>query len=119
MLLMKKPLHLGLAVCLSRTAEMERNIAQLTSLAERCAQTAEVDAWLWPVHCDYDAEAWASGTADEYRARSAILGHPVALVNNIKEGGAEGGAWLWQLGREKQALTPGQAGILRVELEKA
>ncbi len=73
-----------------------------------------VDAFLWPVHCDYTVETWAAGEHEAYRQRSQILAQPVFFVNNLRRADkeAKGGAYVWQQGRELAALEPGRAGFL-------
>ena len=78
---------------------------------------SQVDAFLWPVHCDYTIEKWAGGEREEYRKRSQILAKPVFFVNNLRlaADGAKGGAYVWQQGRELAALEAGREGFLSYE----
>ncbi|NLV98701.1 MAG: carbon-nitrogen hydrolase family protein [Clostridiaceae bacterium] len=77
----------------------------------------QVDAFLWPVHCDYTVESWAEGVHEAYRKRSEILAKPVFFVNNLRlaDDEAKGGAYVWQQGRELAALEPGIEAFLNYE----
>ncbi|MDD4324228.1 MAG: carbon-nitrogen hydrolase family protein [Eubacteriales bacterium] len=74
----------------------------------------QVDAFLWPVHCDYTSKEWNDSAGEDYRKQSQILAKPIFFVNNVRpdEDGAKGGAFVWQQGRELAAHEPGQEGIL-------
>lgn len=74
----------------------------------------QVDAFLWPVHCDYTVEKWTTGEHEAYRARSQILAKPIFFVNNLRleDDGAKGGAYVWRQSRELAALNPGQEGLI-------
>lgn len=80
---------------------------------------SQVDAFLWPVHCDYPVEQWTGGEHEAYRKRSQILAKPVFFVNNLRraDNEAKGGAYVWQQGRELAALEPGFEGFLSYEFK--
>lgn len=65
----------------------------------------EVDAFLWPVHCDYTTEDWEGGEFEAYEDRSAILAKPVFFVDNYRDPllgidpRAHGRAYVWQQGK--------------------
>lgn len=77
-----------------------------------------VDAFLWPVHCDYTVRKWQSGEADEYRARTAIMAKPVLFINNYvdAEDRAKGGLYHWCRGRTLDKLPMGETGLLYIDL---
>lgn len=79
----------------------------------------QVDAFLWPVHCDYTVEEWAVSAHQAYRDRSQILAKPIFFVNNLRpeDEGAKGGAYVWRQGRELAALEPGREGLLRYDFK--
>ncbi|MEL3908088.1 MAG: carbon-nitrogen hydrolase family protein [Treponemataceae bacterium] len=78
---------------------------------------AEVDAFLWAVHCDYTIERWEKDEHPEYKKRTTILAKPVFFCNNYTEDelSAKGGAYLWQQGKEIKALKAGKSGVLTFE----
>ena len=78
----------------------------------------ETDLFLWPVHCDYPVSQWHETEGEAYRQRSQILSKPVLFVNNYVDPAdrAKGGAYLWHLGRELDALPYGLPGLLHVEV---
>lgn len=79
---------------------------------------AEVDAFLWAVHCDYTTERWEKTEHAEYKKHTAILAKPVFFCNNYtaNELSAKGGAYVWQQGREIKALDVGKPGVLSFNL---
>ncbi|MDO5734226.1 MAG: carbon-nitrogen hydrolase family protein [Eubacteriales bacterium] len=82
------------------------------------AMDADVDAFIWPVHCDYESEFWQQEEKAEYAKRSAILAKPILFINNfVKEKNrAKGGVYLWQQGKTLAALEMGELGQLNLEL---
>ena len=93
----------------------------------------EVDAFFWPVHCDYDPQFWEAGEREEYRERGEILAKPVLFINNYRDpeteekapeskeaaempSYAQGGAYVWQQGKTLAALEMKRKGILLFEL---
>lgn len=86
--------------------------------AELQALSGRVDAFLWPVHCDYPLEDWENGILKEYREHSAQLLKPVLFVNNLHPlpERAKGGAYCWYRGRTLFSLPAGREGLLAVEL---
>lgn len=79
----------------------------------------EVDAFIWPVHCDYLVEEWSEKVHDEYRQRSQILAKPIFFINNVRQNieGAKGGAYIWQQGKELAGCDPGLECLLTFKLE--
>ncbi|NLC26137.1 MAG: carbon-nitrogen hydrolase family protein [Fastidiosipila sp.] len=79
----------------------------------------QVDAFFWPVHCDYTEEDWKESEHKAYRHRSQILAKPVFFVNNFRTEAdeAKGGAYVWRQGTELAALEPGQEGLLRYDFK--
>lgn len=77
-----------------------------------------VDFFVWPVHCDYFLDRWERTEKELYRERSAILGKSVLYCNNWKpeDEMAKGGAYHWHLGREIASLSPGEPGMLMIEI---
>lgn len=78
----------------------------------------KADAFLWPVHCDYDVGSWQASEEAEYRKRSALLAAPVLFINNFTEeqDRAKGGLYHWHLGRTQARADMGQEAILLVEI---
>lgn len=77
-----------------------------------------VDAFIWPVHCDYSLEDWASSEKQAYQDRSQIMFKPILFVNNYvpDEGRAKGGAYCWLQGHTLAGQEPGHPGMLLVDL---
>lgn len=69
----------------------------------------KVDAFLYPVHCDYTVDFWENCEHKEYQKRSAILAKTVLFCNNYTEGKktAKGGAYVWSKGAELYSLGMG------------
>lgn len=78
----------------------------------------QVDAFIWPVHCDYSIEEWSSGERQAYADRTQIMFKPILFINNYVEdlGRAKGGAYVWLQGHTLAAQGAGQAGLLVWEL---
>ncbi len=78
----------------------------------------QVDAFLWPVHCDYRLEDWFASEKEAYRARSQIMFKPILYVNNYvaDQDRAKGGAYVWLQGHELAAQETGETGMLMWEL---
>ncbi len=76
------------------------------------------DAFLWPVHCDYDVGSWQASEEAEYEKRSQLLAAPVLFVNNYTEepDRAKGGLYHWHQGHTIAKSDMGQEGILLVEI---
>ncbi len=74
----------------------------------------KVDAFLWPVHCDYKVETWEKIDKADYIKRSEILAKPVLFCNNFckEENYAKGGAYLWHQGKTYAEMPMGKRGIL-------
>ncbi len=77
-----------------------------------------VDAFIWPVHCDYEPQHWETGEKQTYAERSQILAKPVLFCNNFCEekNRAKGGAYCWHQGKTIAELPPGTQGILIIEI---
>ncbi len=74
----------------------------------------KVDAFLWPVHCDYKEEDWEKTDKADYIQRSEILASPVLFCNNFCEekNYAKGGAYLWCQGKTYAEMPMGKRGVL-------
>ncbi len=74
----------------------------------------KVDAFLWPVHCDYKVSFWESTDKADYIKRSEILESPVLFYNNFceEENTAKGGAYLWYQGKTYAEMPMGKRGVL-------
>ncbi len=79
---------------------------------------SQVDAWLWPVHCDYPLADWLSGTRDEYRAHTKHLEKPVLFVNNLHADTdrARGCAAHWHQGLVVAEYPAGEPGMLTTSI---
>ena len=86
-------------------------LPQIVALDDR------VDAFLWPVHCDYSVEKWETSEQAEYQKRSAILAKPVFFCNNYCIGSekAKGGAAVWKQGNALARLESGKPALLDFE----
>ena len=87
-------------------------------LAQIIEMDAHIDAFLWPVHCDYDPAFWEESSNVEYQKRTEILEKPVLFINNYSslEDGAKGGLYLWHQGKTLKEVPMGQEAMLLVEL---
>lgn len=76
-----------------------------------------VDAFLWPVHCDYSVAKWEGGECAEYQKRTAILAKPVFFCNNYCADfdAAKGGAYVWKQGKALATLASGYPDCLSFE----
>ena len=74
------------------------------------------DALLWPVHISYTQAEWDAGDGAEYARQAQLACQTTLLVNNIADGDAHGGAFLFEAGEIKEALEMDQEGLLTVEL---
>lgn len=79
------------------------------------------DVVLWPVWCDYDAEAWNKSIKYEYAEQAALCGDCVLLVNPFcadpgVTDAAAGGAACFKNGSIVAELPSGQSGYLTVEV---
>ncbi|NLX83850.1 MAG: carbon-nitrogen hydrolase family protein [Clostridiales bacterium] len=76
------------------------------------------DAFLWPVHCDYDIAFWEASEEAEYRRRSELLAAPVLMINNYTAvpGCAKGGLYHWHLGGTLAKADMGREAMLIVEI---
>jgi hypothetical protein len=101
---------LGLMVC--GDFYTDSLIKELQAMEDR------VDAFLWPVHCDYPLEEWEGGILEEYREHSRMLQKPVLFVNNLhpEESRARGGAYQWHKGQTLAHCPAGKAGMVVVKL---
>lgn len=87
-------------------------------MADIKTMDAQVDAVLWPVHCDYPLANWEASTREAYRERTKLLSKPVLFVNNLHlaPDRAKGGAYCWHQGVQRVEMPAGQAGILETSL---
>lgn len=87
-------------------------------LAQIIEMDAQVDAFLWPVHCDYDPVFWEESEKEEYRKRTEILEKPVLFINNYSslEDEAKGGLYTWHQGKTLKEAPMGNETMLLVEL---
>lgn len=78
------------------------------------ALDSQVDAFLWPVHCDYTVEKWEGSEREEYQKRTAILAKPVFFCNNYctESEAAKGGAAVWKQGNALASLASGRPDSL-------
>lgn len=75
------------------------------------------DVVLWPVWCDYNADAWNSSIKHEYAEQAALCGDTVLLVNPYcadreETDAASGGAVYFKSGRIVSELPAGNDGIM-------
>ena len=79
------------------------------------------DVVLWPVYCDYGADAWNSSIKHEYAEQAALCGDAVLLVNPYfadrqETDAASGGAAYFKSGRIVSELPAGDSGHMIVEV---
>lgn len=79
---------------------------------------AVVDAFIWPVHCDYDVTFWEKEERQEYAKRTEILAQPVFFINNysVNPEEAKGGLYHWQQGKTLASEEMGKEAMLLVEI---
>lgn len=88
----------------------------------------QVDAFFWPVHCDFSLEDWYAENFDyqdeknlskyAYAHQSSILVKPVLFINTYveDEGHAKGGLYVWEMGKTIAEHPMGEPGYLIYEL---
>lgn len=74
------------------------------------------DVLLWPVHISYTKAEWDAGEGEEYAKQAQLACTTTLLVNNIADGDAHGGAFLFENGRIIDALDMECEGLLVVNL---
>lgn len=86
-------------------------------LGDLVAFDDHVDAYLWPVHCDYDPRDWKEAKL-EYEARTAIFSHSVLYINSYckGEGRAKGGLYHWKQGKTLAEKKMGKESMLLLDL---
>lgn len=80
-----------------------------------------VDAVLWPVWCDYNAQKWNESVKYEYARQAALCGDCVLYVNPFcvdlnASDVATGGAACFQRGEITREAPAGESGVLLVEV---
>lgn len=78
----------------------------------------KVDVVLWPLYVDYSVEEWESGELNDYAERVKCLNSPVCFINSYvkKDGGANGGCYVFIDGNVKYKLDMGNLGLLKFEV---
>lgn len=74
------------------------------------------DVLLWPVHISYMQEEWNAGEGMEYAKQAQLACKTTLMINNIADGDAHGGAFLFEAGEIKKAFEMDREGLLVVEL---
>ena len=80
-----------------------------------------VDAVLWPVYTDYNAEEWNNKVCYEYEEQAGKIGKKVLLVNSVclnrkNDETASGSASAIINGKINRYLPAGEEGVLVIEI---
>ena len=71
---------------------------------------------LWPIYRDCSLEGWAGGVTEEYARQCCGVAPLTCVVNAICPPEGFGGCWLFEQGEVKAQLSPGNEGLLLVEV---
>jgi len=76
----------------------------------------EMDALLWPVHISYTQDEWDAGEGEEYAQQAHLASKTTLMVNNLADGDAYGGAFLFEDGKLSSGIPMNQEGLLLIEV---
>jgi len=74
------------------------------------------DVLLWPIYRDCPLKDWQLGVTEEYAQQCCAVAPLTCVINAICPPDGFGGCWLFEQGKARAQLAPGNEGLLLVEV---